>query len=261
MARPLTKKKKNGDLYVRHASIETKIDVALGQDCDTIRRRTRSTDPLSPDFLPSTCLVHLIRDAICRKDDRLASVLLPSLLARCEANLMKTVPDGGMRNAEAVREGILSDLMLMFTEDGTPGHEYELDFFECSFRRAFRALRIDRVRKELTQRKALQELPESPNDDSNSAFDDSELARLSRMAQIGAAQEDSVYLQQVLKAVRKMPNDERKAVVLCRLLGYDEESGDASKHTAATICKVEGRTIRNRLSRANKLLKNLKEDR
>ena len=39
------------------------------------------------------------------------------LLLRCAANLLKTVPDGGMRNAAAVPEDILSSFQTLFTED------------------------------------------------------------------------------------------------------------------------------------------------
>jgi DNA-directed RNA polymerase specialized sigma24 family protein len=64
-----------------------------------------------------------------------------------------------------------------------------------------------------------------------------------------------------LKAIDNLPLDERKAVVLCHVLEYEEESDDPSKTTAATLCGVTGRTIRNRLSRAAKKLSPFKENR
>jgi hypothetical protein len=49
------------------------------------------------------------------------------LLIRCEANLLKKVPDGRMRNAEAIREKVLlSSFGLMFAEDSTEGHQDEI---------------------------------------------------------------------------------------------------------------------------------------
>ena len=36
----------------------------------SVFRRARVTDPRSSDYIPSECLVHLIRDAIRRGDDR-----------------------------------------------------------------------------------------------------------------------------------------------------------------------------------------------
>ena len=154
MARPLTKKN-----LTRPPGIERKIDIALPQDWAILSRRARETNPQSGDFLPSECLVHLLRDAIRRSDDRIARVLMPQLLKRAEANLKRTVPDSRMRDAESVRHEILSDLAMMFTQDGTEGHEDELDFYECRFGRALRFLRIDHVRKALATRKELTDLP------------------------------------------------------------------------------------------------------
>ncbi len=259
MARPLIKKNQNGEQYTRPPGIETKIDEALGQDVGTLVKRSRVTDSYSPDYLPSECLVHIIRDAIRRGDDRVATALVPLLINRCETNLRLTVLDGQVPSAETVREDILSSFALMFAEDGTDGHEGELDYYECKFGRAFRTLRIDYVRSEFSRRRELTDLPEPTNEEGESSFDSDVLARLSRMARTKPAQEDRIYLPQVLKAVNDLPPDERRAVVLCRLLGYDAESNDPAKRTAATICDVEGRTIRNRLSRADKRLKSLKE--
>jgi hypothetical protein len=185
--------------------------------------------------------------------------MMRHLIIRCEANLRGTVSNGQVLNAAAVREEILSSFGLMFAEDGTDGHEDELDYYECRFGRAFRTFRINHIRSEFSHRRKFTDLPESLDQDGGSSFDDDALARLSDMARTKPAQEDRVYLRQVLKAVSELPPDERRAVVLRRILGYDEESADPSKSTVATICGVEGRTIRNRLSRADKRLKSFKE--
>lgn len=248
MARPLSKKN-----LTRPLGIEQKIDIALPQDWATLSRRARETNAQSDDFLPSECLVHLLRDAIRRGDDRIARVLMPPLLKRVEANLLRTVPDSRMRDAESVRQEILSDLAMMFTQDGTEGHEHELDFYECKFLRALRFFRIDHVRKTLSERKNLVDLPETTDGQSESAFDDEMLARLSRMARIGPSQEDALYLPEVIAALDRLPADQKEAVVLRRIMGHKEEE-------AAKILDVEGRTVRNRLSRADKRLKTLKED-
>jgi hypothetical protein len=246
MARPLSKK----DL-IRPPGIERKIDSALTQDWAALSRRARETNPQSGDFLPSECLVHLIRDALRRSEDRIARVLMPQLLKRAEANLERTVPDSRMRDAKSVRHEILSDLMMMFTQDGTEGHENGLDFYECKFLRALRFLRIDHVRKALSERKELTDLPEA--DDGEAAFDEEMLARLSRMASVGPSQEDRLYLPEVIKALDKLPPDQKRAVVLRRIIGHTEEQ-------TAKICKVDKRTIRYRLAAADKQLKTLKED-
>lgn len=252
---PLTKKDKNGNLYVRSPTIEAKIDGAIGQDWTVLSQRARQSDRRSPDFLPNEALLHLIRDALRRQDERVATVLIRTLLKRCEANLKMTVPESGLRNAVSVREETIDALMTMITEDGKPGHEDDLDYFECNFAHAFRTLRINHVRVETAYRKELVELPENEDEDGDLSFDADVLARLSSMARTDANQEHRLMLEELLEKVRNLPEDERKAVILVRIMGYDEESDDKSKRTAATICGVTGRTIRNRLARANKLLK------
>lgn len=195
MARPLLKKG-----LTRPPGIEAKIDAAISQDWSTLSGRARVTDSRSSDFLPSECLVHLIRDALRRGDDRIARVLMPQLLSRAEANLLRTVPDTRMRDAESVRQDILSTLMQKFMDDGSEGHEDELDFYECKFLLALRLLRIDHVRKALASRKELTDLPEATNDQGEVMLDDEMLARLSRMASIGPSQEHRLYLPEVIKA-------------------------------------------------------------
>ena len=252
MARPLLKKNEKGTL-TRPPGIEAKIDAALTQDWTTLSRLARVTDPRSPDFVPSECLVHLIRDAIRRGEDRTASVLMSRLLNRAEDNLLRTVPDSRMRDAEAVRQEILSSLALMFTEDGSEGHEDELDFYECKFLRSLRFLRIDHVRKENARRKELTDLPEVTTEDGDVMLEEDLLAWLSRKARIGASQEDHAYLPEVIKALDRLPPDQKRALVLRRIIGHTEEE-------TAKICNVDKRTIRNRLARADTQLKKLKED-
>jgi Sigma-70, region 4 len=249
MARPLTKKAKDGNLYVRPRAIEAKIDGALGQDWSVLAQRAKQNDRQAADFLPNEALLHLAREAVRRGDERLANVLMGPLLKRVEANLMKTVPDGRLRNAEAVRDDVLDDLMTMIAQDGTPGHEDDLDYFEVNFAHALKTMRINHVRKETTYRKELVELPETEDEDGDLSFDADALARLSRAAQTGASQEHSLELDELIEKVRQLPEDERKAVILTRIIGYDEK-------TAGQICDgVTDRTIRNRLKRATKRLK------
>ena len=79
------------------------------------------------------------------------------------------------------------------------------------------------------------------------------LARLSRVASIGPSQEDALYLSEVVAALDRLTADQKRAVVLRRIIGHTEEQ-------TAKICNVDKRTIRYRLAAADKQLKTLEED-
>ena len=148
MIRPLKKKDQHGKLYTRPMEIQKAINAAIQQDMATLRQHAVVSKRDSPEFIPLECLVHIIREARRRHDEHSMSVLLPSLLARCEATLIRKIPDSSRPNAVAIREEILSEFSLLFAEDGSGENPDELDFFECRFNLAFRAFWIDFMRRE-----------------------------------------------------------------------------------------------------------------
>ena len=54
-----------------------------------------------------------------------------------------------MPDAASLRQEILEDLTDLFVTDGTGDFPDELDFYECRFNKAFMALRIDAVRRDV----------------------------------------------------------------------------------------------------------------
>lgn len=259
MIPPLTKKNKEGNLYTRPTGILTAIDGAIQQDIATLRRRAPIWKVDSPDSIPMECLVHLIRAARRRRDEQTMSILLPPLLARCEAMLIRKIPDRSRPNAIDIREEILGEFSVLFAEDGSGENPDQLDFFECRFNLAFRSFRIDFMRRQGTDAKQMDESsPENEAGDSQPG--DESLSYLSTALQTPAMQLSGVFRVELLNAIKSLPPDERRAVVLCHMYEYEIESEDPSKITAATLCGVTGRTIRNRLSRAAKKLSKFKEE-
>jgi DNA-directed RNA polymerase specialized sigma24 family protein len=163
-----------------------------------------------------------------------------------------------MRDAESVRQDILSSLMQMFVDDGTEGHKDELDFYECKFNRAFRFFRIDIVRREIARLAKAAQMPESDDEGEQGPYDEV-FARVSEAFRSPATQEGDVLRGELYDAILALPPDERDAVILVHVMGYQEESDDPDKETAATRCDCKGRTIRNRLTRAAAKLARFKE--
>jgi RNA polymerase sigma factor (sigma-70 family) len=264
MARPLDKIVKGAPLK-RNPVIEATIDAALRQDLGTLVARAAVSDPNSPDYLPSECLVHLIRNALRQSNgppthNTVAHSLLPFLLKRCEANLATKVSNT-IPNAKELREEITSNFAVMFANDLTPEGCPQLDFYEVKFNRVFRLRRIDAVRAAL---KHINRIAAGPKKDELDEPDTS----LEDIAENVAAPDtdpvEGIFRQQMrprlLAALKALPENERKAFILRYHFDYDIESEDLDVITVATLMKVSGRTIHNWLKRARaKLAEALKE--
>ena len=97
------------------------------------------------------------------------------------------------------------------------------------------------------------DVSETTNDEGEPIDAGDILAQLSRFAHHSAAQEDKIYLDQMLKVINDLPPDQRRAFILRRILGFKEEA-------VAEKCGVTDRTIRYRVTRADQQLKKFKED-
>ena len=262
MARPLTNTKQGGALYTRPFAVEAQIDEVICFSRTDLLPRLLIVDRNAPGYLRSECLVHLVREGRRSGDQQLMSAVLPVLLGRGEANLLVKVPDGRMPDAASLRQEILENLTDLFVTDGTGDFPDELDFYECRFNKAFRALRIDAVRRDARRRKrsiVVVDLPPSEAASAPEACEDA-FARLSETFRVPPTQEWDVFRKPFVKAIEALPADERDAVILVHVLGYKEESEDPEEETAATRCNCTGRTIRNRLTRAAAKLSRFEED-
>jgi DNA-directed RNA polymerase specialized sigma24 family protein len=258
MARALSKMKLDGTLYVRPAAIERQIDEVLSLGIVELRQRLMVADKNAGGYLRHETLVHLIRLSILENRPEVSGAVLPVLLVRCEKNLEATVSDE-LRDAPMVREDILGEFSERLALDSTtePG---VLDFFECRFNLAFSALRTDVVRRALTRLKYEGE-PESADlpEDELYGQPESLLKKLIDNLSAPPTQEWEALGGRIIAAIKKLPRDERKAVILVHILGYQQGSDDPTLITAATRCKCDPRTIYNRLQRAEKRLSAFKE--
>jgi len=261
MARPLTKTKPDGTLYLRSSEVEAQIDEAIRLSPSELAVRLLISDRQAPGYLRNECLVHLVRRGRHLSDQELMTAVLPVLLGRCERNLLTKVPDGAIADAASLRQEILDELAELFAVDGCADRTDDLDFYECKFNRAFRTLRIDAVRRELRRRRGLPviDLPRSEVTTEPDAYEDA-FAKISDGFKVLPTQEWGARGAPLIAAIKALPPDERKAVILVHVLGYKEESEDPNEQTAATRCDCAGRTIRNRLTRAAAKLSRFKEE-
>ncbi len=267
MARPLEKKTVKGKLYVRPPKIEAAIDLALGQDLDTLRHRALIRDTASPEYLPSECLVHLVRNALRQSNRRdpqniVANTLLGLLIKRCEANLKGAV-SSRIASAEDLREEIISRFGELFAEDLAADGKTKLDYYEVRFNQAFALFRIDAVRPELKRLNRLDNSVKSEVGNEDGDFSEGNIGNDIADADfdldvIEGKLDNEKQRIKLRAALDELPEVERKALLL-HFTGYKVESTDQNERTIATLCKVSGRTIRNRLSRALAKLNRLRE--
>ncbi len=254
MPRPLTKTKVSGELYARPPGVEAAIELAISQDSAVLRDRASVNDRDSPRYLPSECLLYLIRT--CSQELRdLRDELLFFIFSRCEA-LAKTGVLETLPNSEEIREEILGRFAELIARDLGAEVTNRLDVYEIRFNLAFRALRIDVVRHMAPRGEHEVPLPGSPAQD-DSIGDVEASASVVDGLQVPATQEDFLVLKEVFAALSP---EEQETVVLCDFLGFDTESSNPAKPTAATCCNVSGRTIRKRLAKAHTKIRRLKEE-
>lgn len=244
---------------MRPAAVEAQIDEAIQLDLTGLKARLRVTDRQAPDYLRSECLVHLVRKGRRAGDQVLIGAVLPVLLGRCEVNLIVKIPDGRLPDAASLREEVLGQFSELFAIDGLGEHRDYLDFYECRFNLAFRALRIDLVRRETTRLRHVAPLPEQDENGEPDTLENA-LALVSEASRVLPTQEWEVLRKPLADAIEALPLNERNAVILVHVLGYKEESEDPDEATAATRCNCTGRTIRNRLTRAAAKLARFKEE-
>jgi RNA polymerase sigma factor (sigma-70 family) len=260
MARPLTKRKTDGSLYERPDSIEAAVDQALLEDFDSLVRRARIPKRASPGFMPLECVVHLIREASRRGDAKTRDALLSALFERCKAILNAKITADDVESAEEVREEILGDFGVLFAEDETEfDGSNRLDFFECRFNLAFLTFRIPYIERERERAGTIRPMPQERSE-SDDRTDDEMLSYMAQAFRTPPDQENYVLQNTLRRAIRTLPLDEQKAVVLRYFLGYPEESEKPSVTSVASLCGVTGRTIRYRLERALKKLSKQLDD-
>ena len=187
------------------------------------------------------------------------NAILVVLLGRCEAILETRIPDW-LPGASETREEVLMRFTDVLARGCVGEQSDELDFYECRFNQALHALRkdaVDRVSRRLGRTVAV---PRGDHGDERVLSEEEGLALLSEAGRTPAPQEQGVRLKELKEAIEALPADERQAFVLCRVYGYKVESSNPTEITAAVRCGCTGRTIRNRLSRAEAKLWRSKEE-
>jgi hypothetical protein len=249
MARSLTKHRQDGRRYMRPPNIDESIDSALKEDIPGLIRRIRLQSG-APGYLPSECLVHLLRAALRARDNARVDLVLPVLTKRCAAVLEERLPDNDNPLAADLRQEVLDRLLDLFL-DPEPEHEQRLDYYEVKFNSAFFSLRMDVLRSHKSDPRIKSLADVTAQAESSGSTRDGEL--LKRAVSTPATQLATLRCADLAAAVNTLDPDVRQTVML-RHMGYEIESKDPGKRTIATIQRISGRAVDKRLARAAKTL-------
>lgn len=253
MVRPLNKQRKDGKLYVRPKVVEEQIAAALGEDGEALRERLRIRDKESPRYLRAECLVHIVREASRSGEEQLRNAAVKGLLARCD-RMLKLMVSGSLPDADEIRETVLHRFSVVLARGVVNDRGNELDYYECNFYGAFLALNRSIVRTELNKDERKVEILGGDEIDGHGTDSLKWVTDALQNPEHLASRDELLD-----RIVEELEPAELTAVVLCRKWGLKEESGDPEEITAATLCNCTGRTIRNRLSRADAKLSRFKE--
>jgi hypothetical protein len=145
MIAPLRKKDVGGKVYTRLPHIEKKLKELSALPRSQISARCAIQDKDSSDYLPSECLVYLVRENRSRSFDECSEHLFKALMERVMRGLPQAVSLDG--DSERLTDSNVRDegrhrFLEMLANDR---HEYveALDVYEVRFQMALATLRVD----------------------------------------------------------------------------------------------------------------------
>lgn len=234
MPHPLQKTRKDGSPYTRRPNIEAALEAALGADERTLVTRSE-LGRRQPGYLPTECLVHLVRQARRTADRQRMSVFFNILIRRCVGNLRATVSDE-LAGAEQLREEIISDLSELIAIDGSSHDKLKLDYYEINFDGAFAKLRIDRIRRHATRARY-----EEPKEEIKAA---SELDLEEELATKEEQLATNKALLLLADHFELLPEKQRTAITLRFLENLEVLSTDPDKPTVTKLMRVSDSMVR-----------------
>jgi predicted DNA-binding protein (UPF0251 family) len=257
MAKPLTKKIKGTDCVLqRDKCIDAEIDEALALSSDRLKLRLAIRKIGERGFLRSETLLHLTRHFIRNENKLLGTTVITVLFERCEANLKSTISEA-LPDANSIRESVMEQFATLIGQDGNDTTANRLDAFECRFNRYFKFLRLDAIDKEtrLSNRLAISGEAELSGREGTEAALDRLVAHKKSPnphEEYAPSPEEILIAKDGLTAINRLPERERKALILVQILGY--KPNEAAKRLGVTV-----RTIHSDIVNAQARLAHLKE--
>lgn len=250
MLRPLTKRRTDGTPYQRRAHVEARLRELVKLSRAEIRELLTVRDRSDPRFIPTECLIYLLRDAKQGNTPAWFNALFRVIEGRCKQTLTRTIRALGTNDHETLREEALSRVMMRLAR-GLEQDPEKLDAFEVAFDMVLAAIRKDLFESEFRRTKPLIELrfPDPDGDEADPVMEF--VAPVSGLAADLGMQESEfeAFRKDAMRSIDVLPAELRDPILLL-FGGLPIDSKDPSADTIAKRQGVDERTVRNRLKRA-----------
>lgn len=263
MPPPLQKIAHDGTIYRRRPGIEAVLDDLISLPRSRLSERCKALDPADPAYLPSECLLHLVRS--CRADnsdghfEALYRTLRHRVLARTPIAAVGRGPDGEvlvsqarMNTAEAVMDRFQELLMLDRT-----AYEDRLDYFEVNFDDAIAALRLTARKKAWKEEN--RSVPMTYDDETSELNAEIEATAAAHTPLSESKLDDRGYRLRLDAAIDALPEHQRRVVELLRQ-GFPIDSQEAGVQTIVGTLGCAEKTVRNRRDKAYEAIRKALEE-
>lgn len=246
MIEALRKRKLDGELYSRDPKIEAQLMELYKLGRTELLSRCSVSQSDAAEYVPSECLLHLVRLHRGTEGDQHFEQLYRLLAAR----VLRRLPNPNDRNGktvdrtrEAIRDAAFDRFAEMLALDHA-GYDERLDYYEVRFDGAVASLRKDAQDK--VRRQQRREVP-LESEITGTPTAEVEEAALEQAGGEGnpfdlAALDDARFRYRLDAAIDDLPPNHRRVVQLLRQ-GMPIDSKDPSMLTIARVLGCTGRTI------------------
>lgn len=254
------RKIKDGHPYCRLPHVEAKLETLLALSRDEILKACRVTDRILSAYVPTECVVHLLRHAKHDNNVRYLADLMDVFSKRVarafpvpERHLSGSGGKGVVVADLELRDYAVDHLTNLLCEDWR-GYDERLDIYEVVFDRALATLRVSAKRYVGRRRNALQPL----NDDLDEPEPSGEVEAAALRGTVSPMEEieGRDYRRRLHAAILHLSDEERRLLMLLNE-GIPIDSKDPRQITIARLLGCGEQTVRHRRDRIYRKLRGI----
>ena len=245
---PLRKKNPDQKVYTRPHNIQDKLKELLALTREEVLAHCQIQDKENAAYIPSECLVHLLRNGRGKADSKYYEILYKTLLGRMVRRLRsKSSSDNG---SEAFQDCLIRDrVMDRFNEllaKDRNGYEEKLDFYEVRFDRKLKLLILDAQDQVWTETNRSRPLENSETGEILAEVEEA-AGPSDPFAEANSDEKD--YRFRLEAAIERLPTEQKRIVTMLKM-GVPIDSKDPEAVTIAKALERSEKTIRTIRDRA-----------